>query len=249
MNLDSISIIIPLYNERDYIGNLLKCLDPLADKCEIIFVDGSSTDETTALITMWIEGYCENHPQKRKSDLPLSQPILLTAPERGRANQMNFGASRSMGKILWFLHADSIIPSNSLDLIRDVIGNKIEFGCFKIKFDSTHPIMIFNSIMSNLRVQTRKIAFGDQGIFISRRLFDKIGGFDNVPLMEDYKISEKVRDSEQPLGVAKGVILTSERRYLVRGRLKTMLWMQQLQRRYRAGEYLETLAKEYRENK
>ena len=109
--------------------------------------------------------------------------------------------------------------------------------------------MLYNTIMSNLRVYLRRIAFGDQGIFITRELFFRLGCFEPLPLMEDYKLSMDVRKSGIDLGVANAVIVTSERRYLVNGRIKTMLLMQRLQHMYRRGDSIEKIAQEYRDTR
>jgi len=230
-----ISIIIPLYNESKDIGVLLENLMPYKGKCEIIFVDGGSTDDTVSQVEDWITQRIVSSPSFK----------CLHSPKKGRAYQMNYGASHATGDILWFLHADSIPPADALNQIRDVISKGYCAACFRIKFDSIHPLMLYNSFMSNLRTKVRKIAFGDQGIFIKKSLFEKLGGYASIPLMEDYRLSLDIRDAGLSLFLAKGTIRTSERRYLVHGRLKTMVWMLKLQRKYRQGFDINELAAEY----
>ena len=149
MNIEldkKISIIVPVYNEASTIDELIDSLKQFKDYCEIIFVDGGSTDGTNRII----EG----------------KHRLVYSPKKGRSFQMNYGASLSKGDILLFLHADSFLPSDALNQIQKIIFQGYKVGCFKIKFDSRNILMKICGFMSNLRVRLRNIAFGDQGIFI-----------------------------------------------------------------------------------
>ena len=223
----NISIIIPVYNESENIGAFLEYLPALRDQCEIIFVDGGSSDDTVRQI----EG---------------SGGTVLISPDKGRANQMNYGASHANGDILWFLHADSAPPKNALSLIRDVINKGYKAGCFPIRFDSRHPLMFIIAFLSNfLRVRIRNIAFGDQGIFILRSLFQELGGYAVIPLMEDYQLSLDVKKANLKFGMAKGKIVTSGRRYKMYGIVKTTRRMQILQRKFRRGDDIEEIARMY----
>ena len=228
--MPDISIIVPVENESEAIGALLELLKPMKERCEIIFVDGGSNDDTVSQIESM--GY-----------------KAVQAPVKGRANQMNHGASISGGDVLWFLHADSSPPEDALIQIGNVINKGCKAGCFRIKFDSKHPLMLYNSIASNMRVRIRKIAFGDQGIFIRRQLFEELGGYAPIPLMEDYQLSEDIKKAGLAFRLAKGKIKTSARRYRKYGMLKTMLMMQALQRRYRRGHDPEEIAKAYDQNR
>lgn len=100
--------------------------------------------------------------------------------------------------------------------------------------------------MSNLRVRLRNIAFGDQGIFISRDYFYKLGGFVEIPLMEDYQLSMDIKADGEKIGLANAKIETSERRFVENGRLKTMARMQRLQYMYRRGKDIEVIASLYK---
>ncbi|HIW21331.1 MAG TPA: TIGR04283 family arsenosugar biosynthesis glycosyltransferase [Candidatus Dorea intestinavium] len=221
-----ISIIIPIYNEEKTIKDLQKQLWPLRKECEIIFVDGGSTDLTKELI----------YPD-----------FTLLFSGKGRANQMNAGAKISHGSILFFLHSDSFLPANFLTEIRKVmIGHS--FGGFGISFLSKSPLMRINEHLSNRRMK-RGIIFGDQGIFIDRTLFFKIGLYPNIPIMEDYQLSLTLKSLGIRPGFATKTIATSARRY-PQGFLKKLLLMAQMARlrsAYRNGVAPDLIAKKYKD--
>ena len=222
-----ISIIIPVYNESSSISVLLYQLTDLKDNCEIVFVDGGSADDTVAQIEAM--GF-----------------FAVVSPKKGRANQLNHGAALSGGEILWFLHADSVLPPNPLEQITQAVENGYMIGCFRLKFDCTSPLMRFTAFCSNnIRTAIRNIAFGDQGIFIKRKLFEKLGGFADMPLMEDFQLSIDVKKAGIRIKLLNAKITTSARRYKQGGRLKTIFLMWHLQRRYRKGESVEEIEKIY----
>ncbi|NLK42806.1 MAG: glycosyltransferase family 2 protein [Tissierellia bacterium] len=224
--LKKISVIIPVYNEAPVINQLMDNLDQFKDNCEIIFVDGGSKDNTKSII------------EKRYR--------VAVSPKKGRANQMNYGASLSKGDILFFLHADSYLPNNALEEIHEIINRGYRVGCFKIKFESKSILMKICGFMSNLRVRLRNIAFGDQGIFILRDYFYELGGFPEIPLMEDYQLSMDIKADGEKIAIARAKIKTSERRFVKNGRLRTMARMQRLQYMYRKGGDIEKIANLYK---
>lgn len=222
----TISIIVPVYNEAAIIEELIDNLSQFKDYCEIIFVDSGSSDGTDRIIE-------EKHR-------------LVCSSEKGRSYQMNYGATLAKGDIFLFLHADSVLPRNALSQIHRIISQGCKVGCFKIKFDSRSLLMKICGFMSNLRVRLRNIAFGDQGIFISRSYFYELGGFSEIPLMEDYQLSIDIKADGEKIALTKTKIKTSERRFLEMGRLKTMVKMQRLQYMYRKGEPIEVIANLYK---
>ena len=137
-----ISIIIPTYNEESTIERLMETLEPLNERCEILFVDGGSTDGTLALLK-------DRYP-------------VIQSP-KGRAKQMNKGAEESSGDVLFFLHCDSEVPATALEEIETVM-KKYRAGCFGIAFHSYNFFMFTCRVISNHRIKDRKVMFGDQGI-------------------------------------------------------------------------------------
>lgn len=229
MNIDldkKISIIIPVYNEASTINKLIDNLEQFKDHCEIIFVDGGSKDKTCKIIE-------EKHR-------------LVYSPQKGRCHQMNYGASLANGEILLFLHADSLLPKDALHQIQEIILKDYKVACFKIRFQSRSILMKICGFMSNVRVKLRNIAFGDQGIFISRRYFYELGGFPEIPIMEDYQLSMNIKAKGDKIALAKAKIETSERRFVENGRIRTMIRMQRLQHMYRNGEDIVVIANLYK---
>ena len=121
------------------------------------------------------------------------------------------------------------------------------WGCFGIAFAPTDWLMDICARRSNQRVREQGVVFGDQGIFMERTLFERIGGFPNLPLMEDYQLSLNL--TGEPLGMTAHPLVTSSRRFQggALHKLRVMAQMQRLRRRYRAGENIETIAAEYRD--
>ena len=219
-----ISIIVPIYNEEKTIVKFQNQFNGLTGNYEIVFSDGGSSDETLSLI------------EKRYK--------VMLSP-KGRAKQMNFAAKQCKGDILLFLHCDSLIDEKIISSVNSAVERGYEWGCQKIRFDSDCPMMRLCGIMSDLRARFRAVAFGDQGIFVTRELYDRIGGIPDMPIMEDYELSLKLKASEAKMKVTDSVITTSSRRFTDSGIVKTMLLMQKLQFSYRIGTPPEKIKEMY----
>lgn len=167
---NSISIIIPSYNEESKIDVVLNSLQN--SKVEVIVVDGGSSDRTVDIIKQY--------------------PVKLIKSVRNRAEQMNEGAKAACGNILLFLHADCILEDYSFVKIEKYLGNSCIGGCFKQKIRSEKLIYRFIEASGNIRARLSKIFYGDQAIFIKKEAFFKIGGFDKVELFDDVLFSKKM---------------------------------------------------------
>ncbi len=221
-----ISIIIPALNEEKTIETLLVSLNSLEGEKEIIVVDGGSCDKTVD---------------------KASKYARVIHSQRGRANQMNEGAKTALGDILWFVHSDSKIDKRSLRAIEKAIDNRYLGGGFSLEFyDYDTPFMRLIAKGSNLRAKFLGLIFGDQGIFIRRDVFFQIGGYPNVELMEDWKLSKRLHKagSVKVLSIPIG---TSGRRFKSGGQLKTLLLMQKIKLLYILGVCPAKLREIYRE--
>lgn len=215
-----ISIIVPTYNEEKNILQFQQMLDNLSGDFEVIFSDGYSTDDTYDMIRY--------------------KKIQQT---KYRSNQMNVASKIAKGDYLWFLHVDSVVDTNS---INEIQNSNSDIGCFTLRFDSDKWQMKMVAFNSNLRVKYRNIAFGDQGIFIKKELFEKIGRYKSIPLMEDYQLSMDVKKLGKKIYLSKLPIITSARRFEKNGIFKTIINMQKLQYRYRCGYDINKIYKDYK---
>ncbi len=199
-----ISVIIPLRNEAK---NLLRFLDALHQQPidEIIIVDGGSSDGSGTLLRAWA-----------KTSNKYTRRITLNAPA-GRASQMNAGAKEATGNILLFLHADTQLPPNGIALVLQILKNKNIFGgAFRLHIDSRHPFMLWVTWLANLRSFYWALPYGDQAIFVRRAIFEKLGGYPRLPLMEDVAFVRRLKDTGRML-LLKEAVTTSARRWQRQG--------------------------------
>ena len=221
-----ISIIVPALNEADNIVSTLDGQKPFRkDGNEVIVVDGDSKDETVRLARS------------------MADKIIKSSP--GRPQQMNVGAKQASGDVLWFLHADTLVPDNAVQQIQHALeNNKYQWGRFDIRLSGRQlQLRIVESLM-NLRSRITGIATGDQGIFVRREVFESIGGFANIPLMEDLEISRRLKKHSRPCCLDTKLI-TSSRLGEERGILRTILLMWRLRLAYFLGVKPEKLVNHY----
>ncbi len=221
-----ISLIIPIYNESSKIRICLSQLNQLPGDWEILFADGGCTDDT-------LEQIGGTYP-------------VISCP-KGRAKQMNCAAQQASGDVIWFVHCDSQLPMDAHAQISSAVEHDAVFGCFHIGFDYNGPFMGCNTYLSNRRAKKKHIAFGDQGIWMKRELFLQQGGFPDLPIMEDYELSRRMKRQKIPLTVLPGRIITSGRRYEGRFPLWTMWQMFWLRCLYRAGTDIDEIARRYKD--
>lgn len=222
----SISIIMPCLNEAQTIVASLDALGPLrARGAEVIVADGGSTDDTVALAR------------------PRAEQVI-EAP-RGRASQMNAGAAVARGTILLFLHADCALPDAADGLIIDGLArSQHNWGRFDVTLSGTHPLLGVVERMMNLRSRLTGIATGDQGIFVTRTLFEAAGRFPPIPLMEDVALSKRLKRFGPPLCLPHHIV-TSARRWEKHGVLRTVMLMWWLRFAYWLGADPARLARRY----
>ena len=219
-----ITMVIPIYNESRTIGKMLSQLDALPGDWDIRFADGGSADDTLAQIG-------NRYP-------------VIPCP-KGRANQMNC-AAKDAEDVIWFVHCDSQLPAEAHVQISRAIEGGANWGCFHIGFDYDGPFMGCNTYFSNRRAK-RGIAFGDQGIWVRREIFEKMGGFPALPIMEDYEFSLRMGKAGIPITQLPGRIITSGRRYRGKFPLITMWQMFYLRCLYRKGVDINVIARRYRD--
>lgn len=221
-----LSIIIPVLNEANVIASLLTYLKTLAEPdIELIVVDGGSIDDTVSI--------AKNYADK----------VVTSAT--GRSQQMNAGAQLAAGDILLFLHADSYPPHNSVNLIREGLKHSArQWGRFDVRLSGTHYMYRVIATLINLRSRLSGIATGDQGIFLYRKTFEQVGGFSDMPLMEDIALSKALKQLSRPLCLSQKM-QTSSRRWEKNGILFTILLMWRLRLAYALGMDVNRLAMSY----
>jgi rSAM/selenodomain-associated transferase 2 len=224
--MPAISIIVPVLDEEQGIAAALQALAEYRGRGhEVIVVDGGSNDRSVELAR------------------PCADTVL-SAP-RGRAAQMNAGAAKANGDILLFLHADTRLPPGSDRLI--VAGlhhSRRMWGRFDVAIAGRNPMLRVIAAMMNLRSRATGIATGDQAIFVTRTAFGEVGGYADIPLMEDIALSRRLKHVSRPLCLRERVI-TSGRRWEQRGVLRTMLLMWRLRLAYFFGAEPTALARRY----
>ena len=159
---------------------------------------------------------------------------------------MNYGAKRSSGDVLFFLHCDSELPEKPLQEIRRVMRD-FRAGCFGVAFHSWNFFMFTCRAISNHRIKDRKVMFGDQGIFLERELFFEAGMYPEIPVMEDYQLSLVLKEKGVKLGMCRKRIYTSDRRF-PKGtipKLELMWKMNRLRKMYRDGVPAEKISRLY----
>lgn len=202
-----IAVIIPVLNEQDAIRDCLNNLQYLRQAGhEIIVVDGGSLDDTVLLAK------------------PLADHVLLA--EVGRAIQMNAGARIATAKYLLFLHVDTFLPENISTLFNSINDKAGLWGRFNIRLTGSSWLFRVIEKCMNLRSRVSGIATGDQAIFVTRTLFEQIGGYPEIVLMEDIAISTLLKKISKPMCLSETVI-SSSRRWEKNGIVRTVIkmWM------------------------
>ena len=210
----SLSVIIPALNEEKLLAATLDrlCVEP---DTEIILVDGGSTDRTTRIAGQY--------------------PVLLLASAKGRARQMNTGAARAKGEILFFCHADTLVPPGYKKRLETALtGPDTVAGAFSLAIALDGPLIRLVEFLANHRARSRQLPFGDQGLFLAASRFHLLGGFSDIPLLEDVVLIEKLRYLGS-IAIVEAAVISSGRRWQKNGVLLTSLTNQLILLGYRCG--------------
>lgn len=224
----SVAAIVPVYNEAETLPKLLRSLEAL-DLDEVVVVDGGSTDATHSILSQaavnWIRA------------------------AQGRAHQMNAGAAICHSDLLIFIHADTQLSTECLLAMRRVFKREgVVGGRFDLLLSGKGAIFRLIEGMINLRSRITRISTGDQCIFVRRQLFEAMGGYAGIPLMEDVEFSQRLKRQGEIACIRERVV-TSSRRWERRGVITTVLLMWRLRLLFWLGVSPATLAASYRNSR
>jgi rSAM/selenodomain-associated transferase 2 len=214
-----LSIIIPIYNEEEILQVNSGRLCTLSKQAELIFVDGGSTDKSIEIARRYGR-------------------VLQCG--KGRAMQMNFGAKHAECDNLLFLHADNFIDSEALLSIGRKLENGFIGGCLTQRIDKRGVIYRLIEAQGNIRARLSKVFYGDQGIFVKKNIFSQLGGFPEVPIMEDVIFTKKLRKTGNTIVLA-NIIFVSPRRWDKDGIIRTVLRYNLINMAFKFGVPLEKI--------
>lgn len=223
------SVIVPVLNEQAQINALIEHVSAqnFDSGFEIIIVDGDPHGGTVGVVK-------ESH-------------VVCLRSATGRGRQMNAGAAIARGEILLFLHADTRLPVGALKKIARVLENRDYVGgAFDLCIDSDRWILKYIAARASLRSRLNRIPYGDQAIFIRRSDFDKIGGFRDIPLMEDVDLMRRIKKGGKKIHILRDKVITSPRRWEHEGAVYTTLRNQVIVMLYYLGVSPHKLARLYR---
>jgi len=223
-----ISVIIPVYNEGTAVNDAIRNVWNVADgePVEIIVTDGGPGHETLDAVS--------------------SPDVIRVKSAPGRGPQMNAGAAVATGDILLFLHADSRLPVGALRTVRRTLAGRAQAGAFSLAIDAPGTAYTCLAFFANLRSRLERIPYGDQAQFLPTPLFRELGGFADIPIMEDVNLFRRIRKSSLPIAIAHDAVKTSPRRWREEGILRRTLKNWWLRIRYRLGASPDQLVRGYR---
>jgi rSAM/selenodomain-associated transferase 2 len=216
----SLTAVIPTLNEERWIGATVDAARA-AGADEVLVCDGGSSDATR--------------------DVAAQRGARVLTGETMRARQLNRGAEAARGELLVFVHADTLLPPGAARAIAACGG---AFGGFRLRFAERDPRLRIAEAMINLRTRMTKCPWGDQAQFLARDAFLRMGGFRELPIMEDYELAIRLK----PATILPLHVITSGRRFLEKGVWRTAAINWRVIAAYRLGVEPETLAKMYRQS-
>lgn len=220
----TITVIIPTLNEASTIATTLRYTAQLGFD-EIVVVDGGSSDQTRAIVNSLGSG--------TQDSLVSIVRLLTVAP--GRAPQLNAGAKAARGDVLLFLHADTRLPDCAKQHIESALADPvIGGGRFDVQFDSPSVWGRMIGTLMNVRSGLTRISTGDQAMFVRRHVFERLGGFADIPIMEDVEFSSRLKRAGPTIALHDRVV-TSFRRWEQQGPVRTILLMWTLRFLYWIG--------------
>ncbi|MEJ2719145.1 MAG: TIGR04283 family arsenosugar biosynthesis glycosyltransferase [Deltaproteobacteria bacterium] len=209
-----VSVIVPALDEASLIGRTLGRINR-DDNVEMIVVDGGSRDRTP--------------------EVARGLGATVVRSRRGRAPQMNRGAEKAAGEILLFLHADTLLPEGWIDRVREISAwPNTAGGAFELRLDTTLRWSRLIERLANLRSRVLQMPYGDQAIFISADLFRRMGGYKDLPIMEDFEFVRRLRRQGQ-VRIVPFPVTTSARRWKHLGMWRTTLVNQAIVLAYLLG--------------
>ena len=234
MKTPSLAIIVPVLNEAPTLAARLADLQRFSARgVQVVVVDGGSEDATLELARQFAEANGQNG----------HRDLALLAP-RGRAAQMNAGATACSAPVLLFLHADTVLPEDADLWVLAACNGRHAWGRFDVRINSPRPLLRLVAVMMNWRSRWTGIATGDQAIFMRRSLFEQLGGFPEQALMEDIAMSRALKRCGPPACLSARVS-TSARRWEQHGAWATIWLMWRLRAAYFLGADPAQLALQY----
>lgn len=220
--MERVTVVIPIHNERDNLVNLSNCLTE-CPQLEVIVVDSNSTDNPTKHLPPYVK--------------------YFRSQVQGRGAQIAYGIKHTTRPWIWIVHADTTISLDTFLIFASLLDQP-QWGCFNVRLNQRGFLYRVIETMMNFRSRITGICTGDQGIFFHRELLNQIGGFPDIPLMEDIELSKRLKRLQDPIRIP-AKIVTSARKWANEGVLKTIVKMMYFRLRYFLGASPRVLYKKY----